>query len=160
MNTLSSSAARPAPRTSLFQNSNPFASLPPVTTTPSPAYNTSPRPSRSASSSSTGSFRSTFSTFNQPATLAEVLASSSTSTTAPYGFFQRNPSFVGSSRTGSLSGSTSRRSSCFSILEAEEEKAEFGPVVSMLEPRPGMGWWGLREVLEEEEMGSRRGSLA
>lgn len=44
-------------------------------------------------------------------------------------------------------------------MEAEEEKAEFGEqAVGMLEPRPGMGWWGVKEVLEDEAA-SRRGSL-
>lgn len=42
----------------------------------------------------------------------------------------------------------------------EEEKAEFGDqVVGLLEPRPGLGWWGVKEVLEEERA-SRRGSLS
>ena len=48
------------------------------------------------------------------------------------------------------SASSSRRSSCFSILEAEEERAEFGAqVVGLLEPRTSVGWWGMKEVLEE-----------
>ena len=44
----------------------------------------------------------------------------------------------------------SRRSSCFSITEAEEERAEFGEhVVGLLEPRNSLGWWGVKEVLQE-----------
>jgi hypothetical protein len=42
----------------------------------------------------------------------------------------------------------------------EEEKAEFGEnMVGLLEPRPGLGWWGVNEVLEEEG-DMRRGSLS
>jgi len=54
--------------------------------------------------------------------------------------------------------SSSRRPSCFSTVEMEEEKAEFGEnMVGLLEPRPGLGWWGVKEVLEEED--GRRASL-
>ena len=57
---------------------------------------------------------------------------------------------------------SSRRPSCFSLADVEEEKAEFGEeCVGLLEPRPRMGWWGVREVLEdEEEAESRRVSLS
>ena len=43
----------------------------------------------------------------------------------------------------------------------EEERAEFGDrVVGLLEPRPGVGWWGVGEVLADEEKEGRRGSLS
>ena len=53
-----------------------------------------------------------------------------------------------------------RRPSCFSILEVEEERAEFGlGMLDILEPRESLGWWGMREVLEEgrsmDSVGSR-----
>ncbi|MCJ1245009.1 hypothetical protein MMC30_002210 [Trapelia coarctata] len=141
----------------LFQNANPFAA-----STPTTAANTTTRSPRSPSSSSTASFRSAYS---QPPTssLAEIL-SQSFSTTNSLGLFTRTGSFAarnGSfSSFGNSSAGSSRRPSCFSILEMEEEKAEFGEgVVGLLEPRPGLGWWGVGEVLAEEEAGTRRGSL-
>ena len=63
------------------------------------------------------------------------------------------PSIFNQARRGSLS-SFSRRSSCFSILEAEEECKEFGEhVVGLLEPRNSIGWWSIKEVLRETNKG-------
>jgi len=146
------------PSRALFQNANPFTpSIPTLNLNNNPT-----RRSRSPSSSSTASFRSAYS---QPPTssLAEILSQSfSTPSSSHFGLFTRNNSFAarnGSfSSFGNSSAGSSRRPSCFSILEMEEEKAEFGAgVVGVLEPRP-VGWWGVGEVLAEEGE-SRRGSL-
>lgn len=52
-----------------------------------------------------------------------------------------------------------RRPSCFSIREAEEERAEFGlGMLGVMEPRENLGWWGMGEVLAEGE--KEAGSLA
>lgn len=93
-----------------------------------------------------------------------MLAQSFSTNNNNLNFFARSGSFAarnGSfSSFGNTSAGSSRRPSCFSIVEMEEEKAEFGDkVVGLLEPRPGMGWWGVREVLEEEGA-SRTGSLS
>lgn len=100
-------------------------------------FSPQPRQTRSLSTTSTSSFQSCFS--NQSSSLNEVLAKSF-------------------SRSGSMN--STRRPSCFSLADVEEEKAEFGEeCVGLLEPRPRMGWWGVREVLEEDTE-SRRGSLS
>ena len=43
-----------------------------------------------------------------------------------------------------------RKPACFNILDAREEKSMYGDVVSVLEPRDSVGWWGLGEVLNGE----------
>jgi hypothetical protein len=91
------------------------------------------RSTRSGSSSSASSVAS----MGQPPSLAEILAQS-------YSTTGRNASLT--------SFGSSRRPSCFSILEAEEERAEFGDkCINVLEPRNNVGWWGVKEVLEEGE---------
>ncbi|MCJ1286220.1 hypothetical protein MMC26_005565, partial [Xylographa opegraphella] len=129
----------------LFSTTNPFTTNP-FTTTPHPLTTTPPspfhtRPSRSPSTASTATFRSTLSA---PSSLAEILAQSASAFYTP-----RTHSFASSCRS-----TDRRRSSCFSIEEREEERAVFGDsVVGVLEPRPGVGWWGVGEVLEEGEGG-------
>ena len=107
-----------------------------------------PRPVRSDSSESTSSSSSSSSRSSQSDPAA--------ATAAPSAPQSRSGSVVSaiyptgrSASVGSLATS-SRRSSCYSILEAEEERTEFGAhVVGMLEPRNSLGWWGMKEVLEE-----------
>lgn len=101
------------------------------------------RASRSPSASSTtstSSFYSSNSSLPTSSSLNEILA-------LGYSTKTRNASLT--------SISSSRRPSCFGILEAEEERLEFGGhKIALLEPRNSVGWWGMAQVLEEDERSS------
>ncbi|MCJ1314208.1 hypothetical protein MMC25_007888 [Agyrium rufum] len=84
------------------------------------------------------------------------LSALSTSTTASIddllsrSISNSNFSLTGSVRSCSSSFSSARRPSAFSVADSEEERAEFGDeCVSVLEPRPEMGWWSVSEVLRD-----------
>ncbi|MCJ1236532.1 hypothetical protein MMC14_004513 [Varicellaria rhodocarpa] len=153
----------------MHQQTNPRT---PTTTDPTAVFSNpfSPRPNRSLSTSSTSSFRTCLSSSNSnssassssnpstPLSISSVLFHSPLDpqprhhSASPFSAFRFSSfsykSFTSSSSSRALS---SRRPSYFSLADVEEEKAEFGEeCVGLLEPRPRVGWWGVREVLEEE----------
>lgn len=111
---------------------NPFSTTPHPT---SSAFTTpQARSTSAASTNSTNSFHSTNSSFSG---LDSILSA-------------KQQDHVRNNSIASINSISSRRPSCFSIVEAEEERAEFGEdMIALLEPRDSVGWWGVRQVLEE-----------
>ncbi|MCJ1328249.1 hypothetical protein MMC10_004925 [Thelotrema lepadinum] len=129
------------PRSPTFMNArNMFTDPFRATGRPQGQFTRSSRSPSASSTTSTSSFYSTSSSLPGAASLNEILA-------LGYSTKARNASLT--------SVNSSRRPSCFSILEAEEERAEFGEEkIGMLEPRNNVGWWGMAQVLEEEQRSS------
>lgn len=123
--------------------SNPFAT---INTTTAAGTTVPGRAARSTSTSSSSSQPGGFAHRATSPNLNDILALGLSTAT----------------RNASLTGSicSSRRPSCFSILEEQEEKAEFGDMIGLLEPRGSIGYWGVREVLDGSDVESRRGSLS
>ncbi|KAI4147606.1 MAG: hypothetical protein LQ340_005478, partial [Diploschistes diacapsis] len=125
------------PRSPTFMNARNMFTDPFRSSRPQGSLARASRSPSASSTTSTSSFYSTTSTTPAASSLNEILA-------LGFGSKSRNDSLA--------STSSSRRPSYFSILEAEEERAQFGEEkVGLLEPRNSVGWWGMAQVLEESE---------